>query len=331
MRALLDSRDRSAPPGPHALTAEPTPAVVSDADRHARSGLLVGVLCYVLWGFLPLLFDLLKDTGPVFIVANRTVWSLFFVGAILVAGRRMGEVRAALADPKTLRSMIISALLLAANWLIYVWAVATGQVLEASFGYFINPLINVAIGMLLLGERQNAWQIAAIVVAVIAIGIQALGLGRIPYIALSLALSFGFYGFFRKTARVSSAGGLFVETLVLVPLALAYILWSVLVDHNPAYASPYDLVLLLLTGPATSVPLLLFAFAVQRLRLTTIGMIQYVSPSIAFLLAIFVLHEPINATQLLSFGLIWLSLIIYSTDSLLRRNRASGPAPVDTI
>jgi len=331
LRALLDSRDRSAPPGPHALTAEPTPAVVSDADRHARSGLLVGVLCYVLWGFLPLLFDLLKDTGPVFIVANRTVWSLFFVGAILVAGRRMGEVRAALADPKTLRSMIISALLLAANWLIYVWAVATGQVLEASFGYFINPLINVAIGMLLLGERQNAWQIAAIVVAVIAIGIQALGLGRIPYIALSLALSFGFYGFFRKTARVSSAGGLFVETLVLVPLALAYILWSVLVDHNPAYASPYDLVLLLLTGPATSVPLLLFAFAVQRLRLTTIGMIQYVSPSIAFLLAIFVLHEPINATQLLSFGLIWLSLIIYSADSLLRRNRASGPAPVDTI
>jgi chloramphenicol-sensitive protein RarD len=307
------------------LSAISAPSSAPNADERARSGLLVGLVCYVLWGFLPLLFDLLKDTGPVFIVANRTVWSLLFVGGILLAGRRMGEVKAVLSDSRTLRSMVFSTLLLAANWLIYVWAVATGQVLEASFGYFINPLVNVALGMLLLGERQNRWQLTAIVAAIVAIGIQALGIGRIPYIALSLAVSFGFYGFFRKTAKVGSASGLFVETVLLLPFAVGYIGWSVLVEHNSAYSMPFDLTLLLLTGPATSVPLMLFAFAVQRLRLTTIGMLQYVSPSIAFLLAIFVLHEPINMTQLLSFALIWVSLIIYSTDSVLRRRAAATP------
>jgi chloramphenicol-sensitive protein RarD len=296
-----------------------SPQSAAEAEQRARSGIAYGLLCYLVWGVLPLLFELLKNVGSVTIVANRTVWSLLFVGAILVAGRRMGEVKAALSDPRTLRSMIYSALLLAANWLLYVWAVATGQVLEGSFGYFINPLVNVAIGMLLLGERQNAWQVAAIAVAIVAIAIQAAGVGRIPYIALGLAVSFGFYGFFRKTARVGSAGGLFVETLILVPVALAYIGWTIFNGQGAIYTSPSNIGLLVLLGPATSVPLLLFAFAVQRLRLTTIGMLQYISPTIQFLIAIFVLHEPINAMQLLSFGLIWVSLAIYSADSVMRR------------
>jgi len=299
-------------------------AAPATAEARARSGFAGGLLCYVLWGFLPLLFDLLKDVGSVAIVANRTVWSLFFVGAILLAGRRMGEVRAALADPRTLRSMIVSSILLAANWLIYVYAVEAGQVIEASFGYFINPLVNVVLGMALLGERQNRWQWTANAVAVVAIGIQAVGIGRVPVIALSLALTFGLYGFFRKTARVNSASGLFVETLILVPLAVAYLAWLVVQQGGlGAMSIPFDAALLVLTGPATAVPLLLFAFAVQRLRLTTIGMLQYVSPSIQFLAAIFILHESINAVQLLSFGLIWLSLLIYSADSVLRRRAAA--------
>jgi len=305
------------------LSAISTPA--TEQERQAQSGLLVGLACYVLWGFLPLLFDLLKDAGSFTIVANRTVWSLLFVGAILLFTRRMGEVKAALADPRTLRSMVLSSVLLAANWLIYVWAVDSGQVLQGSLGYFINPLINVVLGMVILGERNNRWQWLSIIVAVAAIGVQTIGLGAVPFVALSIALTFGLYGFFRKTARVSSAGGLFVETLILVPVAIAYLGYSYWQQGGLGIAAdPHYMLLLILTGPATAVPLLMFTFAVQRLRLTTIGMIQYVSPSIQFLLAVFVLHEPINSIQLLSFGMIWLSLIIYSTDSMVRRRMAMG-------
>ena len=302
-----------------------SPATAELPDARARSGLAAGLGAYLLWGFLPLLFHVLAGIGSVSIVSARTVWSLLFVGIILVAGRRMGEVRAALRDPATVRSMIVSALLLAANWLLYVWAVETGQVLEGSFGYFINPLVNVAIGMLFLGERQNRWQMVAILVATVAIVIQWLAIGRVPYVALGLALSFGFYGFFRKTARVSSASGLFVETLVLFPLALLWLGWTMVHQGGPGpFAEPYYFWLMLLTGPATAVPLLLFAFAVQRLRLTTAGMLQYIGPTIQFLLAIFAFGEPIGSTQLLSFGLIWVSLIIYSVDSVTRRRRVAA-------
>ncbi len=294
------------------------------AARDAQSGLIVGLVCYLLWGFLPLLFHALQDVGAVTIVADRTIASLFVVGAILLLRNRMSEVAAALRDPQTLRSMVISSVLLAANWLIFVWAVEQNQVLEASFGYFINPLVNVAIGMVLLGERQNPWQWTAIGVAILAIVIQAIGVGRFPWIAVSLALTFGFYGYFRKTAKVGSASGLFVETLILTPLAIAYLAYTFIRDGGVGlHADPYHFLLLLLTGPATAAPLLMFAYAVQRLRLTTIGMLQYLSPSIAFLLAITAFGEPINPVRLLSFGLIWLSLAIYSADSFMRRGRAA--------
>jgi chloramphenicol-sensitive protein RarD len=295
------------------------------AARNARSGLAVGFVCYLLWGFLPLLFHLLEPVGSVTVVANRTIWSLLFVGAILLVRQRMGEVRAALADAATRRVLLLSAVLLASNWLIYVWAVETGQLLEGSLGYYINPLVNVALGMILLGERQSTWQWVAIAVAVAAIAVQAVGLGRIPYVALSIAFTFALYGYFRKTAKVGSASGLFVETLMLVPAALAYLIFTFVRDGGIGiHADPYYFALLVATGPATAIPLLLFVFAARRLRLTTIGMLQYLSPSIQFLLAIYVLHEEINPTRLLSFGLIWLSLAIYSADSLLRRSRAMG-------
>lgn len=294
------------------------------AARDAQSGLIVGLVCYLLWGFLPLLFHALQDVGAVTIVADRTIASLFVVGAILLLRNRMSEVAAALRDPQTLRSMVISSVLLAANWLIFVWAVEQNQVLEASFGYFINPLVNVAIGMVLLGERHNPWQWTAIGVAILAIVIQAIGVGRFPWIAVSLALTFGFYGYFRKTAKVGSASGLFVETLILTPLAIAYLAYTFIREGGVGlHADPYHFFLLLLTGPATAAPLLMFAYAVQRLRLTTIGMLQYLSPSIAFLLAITAFGEPINPVRLLSFGLIWLSLAIYSADSFMRRGRAA--------
>jgi chloramphenicol-sensitive protein RarD len=306
------------------LTAPETTIDDKASARDAQSGLIVGLACYLLWGFLPVLFYALQDVGSVTIVAHRVVWSLLLVGAILLIRNRMSEVVAALRDPQTLRSMAISTALLSVNWLIFVWAVEQNQLLEASFGYFINPLVNVAIGMVLLGERQKPWQWAAIAVATIAILVQAIGIGRFPWIAVSLALTFGFYGYFRKTAKVGSASGLFVETLILVPLALGYLIFTIVRDGVGLHADPYYMGLLLLTGPATAAPLLMFAYAVQRLRLTTIGMLQYLSPSIAFLLAIFAFSEPINPVRLLSFALIWLSLAIYSADSFMRRSRAMG-------
>jgi chloramphenicol-sensitive protein RarD len=296
------------------------------ATAPLQGGLVAGLAAYLLWGFLPLLFKLLEGVPAATVVADRTIWSLLLVGAILLVGRRMAEVRMVFRDGAALRSMGLSAVILAGNWLLYVYAVETGQVLEASFGYFINPLVNVALGMVLLGERQNRWQVLSIVIAVVAIGIQAVGLGGIPYIALSLAISFAAYGYFRKTAKAGSTTGLFVETLLLAPVALAYLAFTVIRDGGLGpHADPHSLGLLMLTGPATAVPLLLFAFAIQRLRLTTIGMLQYLAPTIQFLLAITLFAEPLNGLRLLSFGLIWLSLLVYTVDSMLRRRRLPPP------
>lgn len=288
-----------------------------------QSGVLAALLAYFLWGFLPLLFHAMVGVGSVAIVAERTLWSLVLVGGVLMATRKMGEVRQALGDRKTLRTLALSAVLLSGNWLLYVWAVESGQVLEASFGYFINPLVNIAIGMVLLGERQNFWQTVSIVIASAAILLQALGLGSIPFIALSLAFSFGFYGYFRKTAAVGSTVGLFAETALIAPVAAGYILFLFVTGDGAQFTDPKLFLLSLLTGPATAVPLLLFAFAVQRLRLTTIGMFQYIAPSIQFVLAITVFGEHLNLTRLISFALIWVSLAIFSWDSFRGRGRAT--------
>jgi chloramphenicol-sensitive protein RarD len=301
-----------------------TSTISPDRDR-AESGLVAGVAAYLLWGFLPLLFNLMRHVGATTLVADRTLWSLLVVGIIVIAGGRTAEVRAILRDGKAVRSMALAAFVLAGNWLIYVYAVETNQVLEASFGYFINPLVNVAMGVVLLGERLTRWQTIAVAIATVAIGIQAVGLGGVPYIALSLAITFALYGYLRKTANASSVAGLFIETLVLSPVALAYLLVTFGMDGGVGvHADPYTLFLLMLTGPATALPLLLFAFAVQRLRLTTIGMLQYVAPSIQFVLAITMFGEHLNGVRLLSFGLIWLSLVVYTVESVVQRKRAAA-------
>jgi chloramphenicol-sensitive protein RarD len=290
-------------------------------------GLAAGLSAYLLWGFLPILFEMVSWVGPATVVADRTIWTLVLIGAVLMLGGRTAEVQAALKDRRTVITMAVAALLLGSNWLIYVYAVDTNNVLEASFGYFINPLMNVAIGMVLLGERQNRWQMVSIAIAVVAIAIQAVGLGGVPYIALSLAFSFAAYGYFRKVAGVGSVAGLFIETLVLVPLAVVYLGYTFMRDGGIGpHADPGTLAMLALTGPATAAPLLLFNYAVRRLRLTTMGMLQYIAPSIAFILAITLFGEHLNGVRLFSFGLIWLSLAVYTADSYVRhriRQRAA--------
>jgi len=302
-------------------------AVVSPSHPDAndgRNGVLAALAAYTLWGFLPLLFRQIEAAGSVLIVAERTLWSLILLAGILLFSGGFRDVRALLADRKRALGTLLSAVLLAGNWLLYVWAVETGQVLEASFGYFINPLVNVLMGMILLGERQNRLQTISILIAAVAIGIQAVGLGNIPFIALGLALSFGFYGYFRKTAHLGPAGGLFAETAMLTPAALAFIVYTFVTTGPGVHTDPYLMTMLVLTGPATAIPLLLFAFAVRRLRLTTIGMFQYIAPSIQFLVAIFLFGEHLNGLRLLSFALIWVSLMVFSYDSFRRRGRAAA-------
>jgi chloramphenicol-sensitive protein RarD len=297
--------------------------ITSTENRSSEAGLAAGLAAYLLWGFLPLLFDLLRTVPAPTLVADRTVWSLLFVGVILILAGRTAEVREAMRDRAAVRRMALGAFILAANWLIYVYAVDTNQVLEASFGYFINPIVNVALGVALLGERLNRMQWVAVAIAALAMLIQAAGIGGIPYVALGLAVTFATYGYMRKIAPASSLAGLFIETAVLAPVALAWLAFTFIHDGGIGpHADPWLLLLLVLTGPATAVPLLLFAFAVQRLRLTTVGMLQYLAPSIAFILAITVFGEHLNPLRLLSFALIWLSLLVYTTDSVVRRRRA---------
>jgi chloramphenicol-sensitive protein RarD len=304
------------PSAPEALT----PAAISAKD--AGNGVVAALIAYLLWGFLPLLIHPIEDVGAVMIVSERTVFSLILLAVVLAVTGKFGEVRSFLRDGRKVRILFLSAVLLAFNWLLYVWAVESQQLLQASFGYFINPLVNIAMGMVLLGERQNKWQTLSIVIAIVGIAIQAAGLGGVPYIALGLALSFGFYGYIRKTAMLAPATGLFAETLMISPFALAYIVYNFATVGVGLHSDPTMVMLLLLTGPATAIPLLLFAFAVQRLRLTTIGMFQYLAPSIQFLIAVFLFHEELNSMRLLSFTLIWLSLLVFSWDSLRRRPKA---------
>lgn len=294
-------------------------------DRRAdqRTGLMAGLAANTMWGFLPILFAFVEVVDPISVIANRTVWSLVVVGGFMLLAGRLGEIRAVFKEPGTILRLLVSALLLAINWLIYVWAVENNYVLEGSFGYFINPMVNVVTGMVLLGERQNKWQTVALVIALVAIAIQAVGIGGVPFISLGLAVSFGLYGYFRKTVKANSATGLFVETVLLLPLAVGFIVWTIVAQGVGHYTDPRLFTLLVLTGPATAVPLLMFAYAVQRLRLTTMGMLQYLAPSIQFVLAITYFHEHLNGTRLFSFALIWVSLAVFSWDSWRRQGAAA--------
>ena len=304
--------------------AAPDTTLPDAASSETRKGVVAALSAYLLWGFLPILFRLMEAAGSMLIVAERTLWSLVLLAVILAFAGGFAEVRAVLSDGRRMRVIAISAVLLVGNWLLYVWAVETGQVLEASFGYFINPLVNVAIGMILLGERQNRMQTIAIGIALVAILIQAAGIGRIPFVALGLALSFGFYGFIRKTAKAGPATGLFAETVVVAPFAMAFVAFDLATRGIGVHADPVQMTLLVLTGPATAIPLLLFAYGVRRLRLTTIGMFQYLAPSIQFLLAITLFGEELNPLRLLSFALIWVSLMVFSWDSFQQRRRATA-------
>ena len=286
-----------------------------------RNGLLLGIGAYVLWGVLPLYFHVLKGVPAEQVLSHRVLWSLLLL-VLVVAWLRKLRAIAAAARGRTLLLLVASALLIATNWLVYIWAVQHDHVLEASLGYFINPLVNVALGLALLGERLRRWQGVAIAIAAVGVLVLAVQGGGSIWISLVLALSFGFYGLVRKVAAIDALGGLTVETLILAPLAAAVIVQASATGHNSFGHSPGLDALLIAAGAITAAPLLMFAAAARRMPYATLGLLQYIAPTLQFGEAVLLFGEPVRPVHMVTFALIWTGCALYAWDSL----RAARPA-----
>lgn len=285
-------------------------------------GVLAAGVCYLFWGLVPLYWKQLADINALELIAHRHVWSLVFVLAIVVAQGGVGEIRAALNGPRAVVINILSATLLTGNWLVYVWGVNTGHVVEASLGYFLVPLVNVASGRFILREQLRRAQWIAIVLAAIGVGVLIIQLQRPPWIALALAATWGGYSLMRKQSPLGSVTGLAVETLLLAPLAVALLLWRQHTGEGAlGHVNATRTVLILSAGIITAVPLLLFAYGARRIRLSTLGLLQYLTPSVQFALGVWVYHEALPRERLACFVLIWAGLALYATDSVLAQRR----------
>jgi chloramphenicol-sensitive protein RarD len=312
-------------PKPVSLTTDAPDASLTAAATERRRGILAASVAFTIWGLSPLYFRAVGSVSPFEIVAHRVLWSLLFLAALLAVAPSAGGFRAvgaALRRPRLLGVLGLAALLTGSNWLVFVWSIDAGRLIEASLGYFINPLVSIVLGRLFLGERLRPLQRVAVAIAAAGVAWRVWQLGSPPWIPLFLAGTFGLYGLLRKRAPVDAVSGLFIETALVAPLALAWLLW--LEAHGRlafGHGAGIDL-LLPLAGVITAVPLMLFAVGAKRLPLATVGFLQYLAPSLGFLLAVAVFREPFDGGQLLGFMLIWVALAIYSVD-MLRRSRAS--------
>ncbi len=287
-----------------------------------NKGILYGIGAYTIWGLLPIYWKTIKHVPPGEILANRMVWSLVFVLVLLAVKQRWDWVRPALHSRRILLTFTTTAVILSINWFTYIWAVNSGFIVETSLGYFINPLVNVLLGVLFLKESLRRGQLAAIGLAVVGVSYLTLSYGAFPWIALTLAFTFGFYGLLRKTAPLPSTEGLALETAVLFVPALSYLIWLALQGRSAFDAGdPLTDVLLVLTGIATGLPLLLFGAAARRITLTNLGLLQYLAPTLQFMIGVYIYHEPFTRNRLIGFGIIWLALLIYTAESLLRSRR----------
>lgn len=292
-----------------------------------KGGIALGLGAYVIWGFMPLYFKLLTSVQPTEVVAHRIIWSLILLGLVATFWRRWGTIRAALGTGKVLFTLIVTACLIAVNWLVYIYAIVSGHVLEASLGYYLNPLVNVLFGVILLKERLTRAQVFACLLAAAGVGVMAAGAGSGLWISLTLALSFASYGFLRKVAPVDALEGLWVETLVLAPVSLAWVL--VLFAQGTAGFGHQGMAIdlyLILGGAVTALPLLLFTAAAKRLPYSTLGFLQYLAPSLQLLLAVLVFHEPFGPVQALCFAAIWMALAIFSVEAIRGARARVTPA-----
>lgn len=288
-----------------------------------RRGVLFGIAAYAMWGLFPLYWPLLKPSEPLEILAHRMAWSLVAVVAILAVRRHWSWFRGLVKQPKTMGLLALAAVLVSLNWLTYIYAVNSGQVVESALGYFINPLVSVLFGVLLLKERLRSLQWVAVGFGALAVVVLAVGYGRPPWIALILAMSFGVYGLVKKKANVGAAESLTIETLVLLAPALAYLVY--LETQGTAtfgHSTPWHALLLAGAGVITAVPLMCFTSAAIRVPLSTIGLLQYIAPILQFLVGVLIAKETMPVSRWLGFSIVWLALAIFSYDSLRTARRA---------
>jgi chloramphenicol-sensitive protein RarD len=291
-----------------------------------RKGVAFSVGAYVMWGFLPVFWKTLQHVPALEILAHRVVWGCA-VALLLVAARgRWRWLAEVAASKRTLLLFAASAILLTANWFVYIWAVNSGHVVETSLGYFINPLVNVLLGVLFLRERLRVGQAIAVAIACAGVLYLTVQHGSPPWIALGLASTFGLYGLLRKTATLGSLEGLTLETILLLVPALGFLLYRESAGGAFIHAGLATTVLLVLAGVATSAPLLLFAAGARRVTLTTLGILQYIAPTLQFALGVLVYGEPLTTQRLVGFCVIWLALLVYTAESAMRRTAAPVPA-----
>lgn len=301
-------------------------ATVADSKL---AGFLYGLGAFGFWGLTPLYFKAVGHVPALEVMAHRVIWAMLLMLALLLWRRRLRELSRELGNPRRLLFYAATALLVSINWFIFIWAIQQNRLLEASLGYYINPLVNVFLGMLFLHERLNGWQMLAVALAAIGVLNLVLAHGVFPWIALALAFSFGFYGLLRKKARVDVMSGLTVETILLAPLALTFLL---LLGAHGAFGRGdvgTDL-LLVAAGFVTAVPLLCFLQATQRLALSTVGLMQYLAPTLNFLLAVLLYDEPFTLSHLITFVCIWIALAIYSGDAFLTHRARRAIQGADT-
>lgn len=292
-------------------------------DTEYHKGICYAIVAYTLWGIAPLYFKLLSDVPATEILLHRILWSFIFVTLLVVLSSNTARLRALLKSPKQLGVLCITSLLIAANWLIFIWAVNNDHMLDASLGYFINPLVNVLLGMLFLGERLRKLQWLALLFATTGVLLQLISFGSIPTISLVLALTFAFYGLLRKKVNVDAQTGLLVETAILAPVALLYLMQNI--DGSLTHFIDSNLsrqFLLMSAGIVTTVPLLCFAASAVRIPLSLLGFFQYIGPSIMFIMAISLFNEPFDLEDATTFGFIWAGLILFTIDIFYKRKKS---------
>lgn len=282
-------------------------------EQTSRAGFFFALSAFLIWGCLALYWKATSHIDAVEVTMHRVIWSLPVAGVILWLMGRTGDILPTLKSPKKLAILFFTSLLISFNWGIFIWAISVDRTLEAAMAYYINPLMSVAMGAVFLRERFNKLQLAAILLALLAVIILTLMQGVLPWISLSLALTFALYGLIRKTVDVGPTQGFLVEIILIYPIAVAYIIW-LMVKGNFAFGSTgnLDIFLLMCAGPATAVPLILYANGAKRLRLSTIGMMQYIAPTMIFLIGVFIFKEELKEPQIIAFILIWMALAIYS-------------------
>lgn len=282
------------------------------------SGVLFGLAAFISWGFLPAYWKQLQDVAPFEILCHRIIWSCVFLCLIVSYQKRWPEVAQVARDSANLKKLCCSGLLIGFNWFIYIWAVNSAHVVETSLGYYINPMVNVLIGYLLLGERFNRLQLGAILCALAGVSYSLFAYGDLPLFALTLAFSFAFYGYARKKIEVAPIPGLLIETSVLFLPAMGYVFYRQIFFENLFFSQVNITCWLIGAGVATSLPLLWFAAAARKLKLSTVGILQYLAPTIAFSLGVFVYREPFDWHSAITFGLIWTGVFLYCADSIKR-------------